>query len=217
MRAVADKLEELDHYFENKKESEKWVMIALVAFMFGYLIYTYLLPYAEDKYKSSQVEKEQIIRKILEEKKYLASITINGDRNYYVKKFNNDIKARKIWIKNYEKKIALLDKNFQRLSEILFNKRNWAMFLESISDRANNNDVELTTLTSEYVDQNESFGHVLEMEITCEGLFGNILSFINDIEQSKLVTDVYYTDLSIDKDRNLVRADINISVWGVNH
>ncbi len=217
MRAVADKLEELDHYFENKKESEKWVMIVLVALVFGYLLYTYLFPYAEEKYKNSQIQKEQITKKIAEETKYLNSITIGGDRNFYVKKFDRDIKARKNWIANYDKKINLLDEKFQRLSEILFNKKNWSIFLESISDRANKNEVELISLTSKYVDQNKSFGHVLEMGISCEGRYGNILSFINDIEQSKLVTDIYHTDLAIDANRSVVKADIKISVWGVNH
>jgi len=217
MKAIADKLEELDHYFENKKESEKWVMILITAGVFGYLLYTYLFPYAKNKYETSKVEKEQIIKRISEEKSYLSSITVNGDRNYYVKKFNSDIRHRKKWIKDYEKKIALLDSNFQKLSEILFNKKNWSIFLESLSDRANKNEVELLSISSKYIDQNKSFGHVLEMGISCEGRYGNILKFINDIEQSKLVTDVYHTDIGIDKDRNIVRADIKISVWGVNH
>ena len=217
MRAIADKLEELDHYFENKKESEKWVMIILVASVFGYLLYTYLFPYADSKYKTSKVEKEQIIKQIAEEQGYLNSITVGGDRSYYVKKFNREIRNIKHNIVTYNKKIALLDNKFQLLSEILFNKKNWATFLESISNRANENDVELVSLTSKYVDQNESFGHVLEMEIDCEGRYGNILSFINDIEQSKLVTDVYHTQLSIDNKKSIVDANIKISVWGVNH
>ncbi len=217
MRAIADKLEELDHYFENKKESEKWVMIILVASVFGYLLYTYLFPYADSKYKTSKVEKEQIIKQIAEEQKYLNSITVGGDRSYYVKKFNTEIRNIKHNIVTYNKKITLLDNKFQLLSEILFNKKNWATFLESISNRANENDVELISLTSKYVDQNESFGHVLEMEIDCEGRYGNILSFINDIEQSKLVTDVYHTQLSIDNEKSIVDANIKISVWGVNH
>jgi len=217
MKAIADKLEELDHYFENKKESEKWLMILLTAGVFGYLLYTYLFPYAKNKYETSMVEKEQITKRITEEKKYLQGITVNGDRNYYVKKYSIDIKNRKKWIKDYEKKIALLDSNFQKLSEILFNKKNWSIFLDSLSDRANKNEVELISISSKYIDQNRSFGHVLEMGISCEGRYGNILKFINDIEQSKLVTDVYHTDIGIDKERNIVRADINISVWGVNH
>jgi len=217
MRAIADKLEELDHYFENKKESEKWLMILLTAGVFGYLLYTYLFPYAKSKYETSQVEKEQIIKKIIEEKRYLQCITKNGDRNYYIKKYNMDIKNRKIWIREYNKKISTLNNSFQKLSEILFNRENWSIFLESLSDRANKNDVDLITLSSEYIDQNKSFGHVLEMGITCEGKYGNILKFMNDIEQSKLVTDVYRTNIFVNNERGVVRADINISVWGVNH
>ena len=217
MRAIADKLEELDHYFENKKESEKWLMIALVAFVFGYVLYTYLFPYAEERYKQTQVQKEQIIKKIAEERSYLNSITVNGDRNFYVKKYDRDIANRKKWIKDYEGKIALLDSNFQKLSEILFNKESWANFLESISDRANENEIELLSLSNTPVDQKESFGHVLEIGISCTGQFNKMLKFINDLEQSKLVTDVYHTNIYVDSETGSVFSDINISVWGVNH
>ena len=217
MRAIADKLEELDHYFENKKESEKWLMIMLVAFVIGYLLYTYLFPYAKNRFKQTQVQKEQIIKKIAEERSYLNSITVNGDRNFYVKKYDREIANRKKGIKRYDDKIALLNKNFQKLSEILFNKDSWSNFLESISDRANKNEIELLSLSNTPIDQKESFGHVLEIEIRCVGRFNKMLKFVNDLEQSKLVTDVYYANTHVEQGSGEVFSDINISVWGVNH
>ena len=40
---------------------------------------------------------------------------------------------------------------------------------------------------------------------------------MNEIEQNKLVTDIYSTQLSLDDNSSDIMADINISVWGINH
>jgi hypothetical protein len=54
------------------------------------------------------------------------------------------------------------------------------------------------------------------MGIRCQGKFQSIMAFINDLEQNKLVTDVYSSDLSVDPKTKKVVADLNVSVWGVN-
>jgi len=40
---------------------------------------------------------------------------------------------------------------------------------------------------------------------------------MNELEQNVLVTDIYGTKLSLDENTSQVAADINISVWGINH
>ncbi len=40
---------------------------------------------------------------------------------------------------------------------------------------------------------------------------------MNELEQNILVTDIYATKLSLDENSSQIKADINISVWGVNH
>jgi lipopolysaccharide export LptBFGC system permease protein LptF len=94
MKAIADELEKMDKYFSTKKESEKWLMILGVAGIITFLAYTYLLPYAESVYKSSESKKNQLTKSIAEQKAYLSSITLNGDRNYYIKKYDRDIKNK---------------------------------------------------------------------------------------------------------------------------
>ena len=39
---------------------------------------------------------------------------------------------------------------------------------------------------------------------------------MNDLEQNKLVTDVYGSRVYTESNDTQVHADINISVWGVN-
>jgi len=217
MSYIADKLEAMDHYFEHKSESEKWIMIIFFAGAVGFLAYSYFFPYAKNLYEQSVLTHKAITKKIHEEKTYLNSISKNGDRNYKVSLYDNEIKVKSKNVTSYKTKITVIDKNLDKLSELLFNRKNWSHFLDSITHRAAANDIQINELTNKYVDSNGSFGHVLEIALKCEGGFKNILHFINDMEQNTLVTDIYSSNIYTDANKSTIVSDINISVWGINH
>ena len=217
MKFIEDKLEELDNYFAPKKESEKWLIILGVAGIIAYLAYAYLLPYTEEKYKKSEITKKNIQKSIVDNNTYLNSITVGGDRNYYVKRYTNDIERKKKQIVKLNKKITFINTNIQKLSDMLFNRKSWSKFLNSITDRAEVQNVDIKYISNDYVDNKGSFGHVLEIGIGCKGSYKNIVKFMNELEQNTLVTDIYGTNLVLDADASEIVADINISVWGINH
>ncbi len=217
MKFLEDKLEALDAYFEPKKESEKWLMILGVAGFIAYIAYAYLLPYTEDMYNKSENTKKSIQKSIIDNNTYLNSITVSGDRNFYVKKFDRDIKMKKESIIRINNNIKFIDKNLGKLSDMLFNQKSWSRFLNSITHTAEVQNVNLNYITNKYVDSNGSFGHVLEIALGCKGDYRNIVKFINEIEQNTLVTDIYGTKFTSDMNSSNILADINISVWGINH
>jgi len=217
MKFIEDKLEELDAYFAPKKESEKWMIILGIAGIITYLAYDYLLPYTEKMYKKSEVAKKAVEKSIKDNTIYLNSITVKGDRNYYIKKYTRDIKQKKEQIRSKEEKIVFIDKNLNKLSDMLFNQKNWSIFLNSITDKAEIQNVDLRYIKNKYVDHNGSFGHVLEVAVGCRGDYKSIVKFMNELEQNVLVTDIYGTALQMDQNSSKVIADINISVWGINH
>ncbi len=216
MRFIEDKLEELDAYFAPKKESEKWLIILGIAGFITYMAYDYLLPYTEQLHKKSEVRKNAVEKSIKDNTIYLNSITVNGDRDYYVKKYTHDIATKKKRIEHMNKKITFIDSNLNKLSDMLFNQKNWSIFLNSITDKAEVQNVNVKYISNKYVDNNGSFGHVLEMGIGCDGDYKNIVKFMNELEQNVLVTDIYGTLLRMDENASKVVADINISVWGIN-
>ncbi len=216
MSYMQENMEKIDNYFSSKSETEKWLIIIVLSSMIGYIVYIYLYPYAKERFTQSNLTRKKLLKKISEEETYLSSITVGGDRNFYVKKFDRDIKKKKGQIKDYKYKIKVLEKSFQKLSEVLFNRQNWAQFLDSITLRAHVNGVKIIDLINEYVNDKKSFGHVLQIVIKCQGEFQGIMSFINDLEQNKLVTDVYRSRIYLDPNVNEVVSDLNISVWGVN-
>jgi len=217
MKFIEDKLEELDNYFAPKKESEKWLIILGVAGIIAYLAYAYLLPYTEEKYKKSEITMKNIQKSIADNNTYLNSITVGGDRDYYVKKYDNDIARKKKNIVTLNEKIKFIDSNLQKLSDMLFNQKSWSRFLNSITDRAEVQNVDVKYISNKYIDNKGSFGHVLEVGIGCQGSYKNIVKFMNELEQNTLVTDIYGTDMVLDANASQVVADINVSVWGINH
>ncbi len=217
MKFIEDKLEELDAYFAPKKESEKWLVILGVAGIIAYLAYAYLLPYTEEMYNKSERSKKSIQKSIQDNNTYLNSITVGGDRNFYVKKFDKDIVDKKKNIVDTNQKIKFIDSNLNQLSDMLFNQKSWSKFLNSITDKAAVQDVDIQYIKNKYVDNNGSFGYVLEIAVGCKGAYKGIVKFMNELEQNRLVTDIYGTKFSLDTNSSDIVADINISVWGINH
>ena len=217
MKFLEDKLEALDTYFAPKKESEKWIVILGVAGIIAYLAYAYLLPYTEKMYNKSETTKKSIQKSIISNNTYLNSITVSGDRNYYVKQFDSDIARKKTDIVKIHKDIKFIDRNLEKLSDMLFNQKSWSRFLNSITHKAEVQNVDLKYITNNYVDSNGSFGHVLEIGLGCKGKYKSIVKFMNELEQNVLVTDIYGTKFTSDINSSDVTGDINISVWGINH
>jgi len=217
MKLIEDKLEALDEYFAPKKESEKWLMILVLAGMISYIAFDYFLPYTEGLYKKSESTKATINKSIIDNKIYLSTITKNGDKNYQVKKLDREIVNKKREIENFHNNIKFIDKNLEKLSDMLFNQKSWSKFLNSITNKAEVQNVDLSYITNKYADSNGSFGYVLEIGVGCTGDYKNIVKFINELEQNRLVTDIYGLNLRANENLDKVWADINISVWGINH
>jgi len=217
MKFIEDKLEALDAYFEPKKESEKWLIILGIAGMISYIAYAYFLPYTENMYNVSESKKTSLQKSIKDNESYLRSITRNGDRDYKVKLYTKQIEVKKSQVVDLNSKIAFIDNNLAKLSDMLFNNKSWSIFLNSITHTAQEQNVDIKYITNQYLSSNGNFGHVLEIAVGCKGSYKNIVKFINSIEQNKLVTDIYGTNIYPDVNSTDIMADINISVWGINH
>ncbi len=212
-----DILESLDKVFKDKGDNEKWMMIMMIVLVIGYLSYSLFLPYAEETYNQSEREKGSLKKSIFNHKKYIASITVNGNVNYYVNKYSNDIIELEKNIEKTNDDITFIISKQKELSPLLFNKRSWSKFLNSLTKEAKKQGVEIAYIENEYVDNNGSFGHILEIAVGCKGAYKNIVKFMNKIEKNVLVTDIYGNSIRMDDNLTTTYSDINISVWGINH
>ena len=217
MKAIVNLLNGLDDFFDAKSQNEKWMMILVVTLLIGYLSYSFFYPYAEEKFKTAQNKNNSLKKSISTHKQYLQSISQNGDKNYLVKKYDLDIKNLNKKIDGANDNISFIVTNLDELSPLLFNKESWSKFLNSITKQAKKQLVKINYIENNYVDNDGSFGHVLQIGVGCSGSYKNIIKFINQLEKSVLVTDVYGSHIYLAEQDTVVSADINISVWGVNH
>lgn len=217
MKFIEEQLEKLDIYFAPKKEIEKIGAIALLAGFIAYLGYDLLLPYTEGLHKKGERQKKTIQKSITDNNNYLSSISRGKDREFFVKKYTQDIVTKKKKIIHLHDKIAFINVNLDKLSDMLFNKKSWSRFLNSITTKAEVQNVDLQYIDNQYADTNGSFGHVLELTVGCKGDFKNIIRFMNELEQSVLVTDIFKTSFTLDDNSSKIVSDIHISVWGINH
>lgn len=216
MKAVVNILNSFDEYFEDKSDNEKWGLIGIIALAIGYLSYAFFYPVAEEKYHTEEKRMKKLEKSIRENKNYLQDITKNGDIEFYVKKYSNDIKNINNKIDRVNDEISFISVNLEKLSPLLFNKESWSKFLNSITKQAKKEAVNIDYIENNYVDNNGSFGHVLQISVGCFGQYKQIVKFVNQLEKSVLVTDIYGSHLYLDKNDTVVAADINISVWGIN-
>jgi len=218
MKFLEEKLAAMDNYFAAKKENEKWLMILGTAGIIAYVAYTSFLPIAQSKFDATESKKEVLQKSIQENKIYLKSISSpSGDKNYKVNLLTKDINKKTKNLSYIKREIKYVDNSLEKLSDMLFNEKSWSTFLHSLTDNAKNDGLMVRYLENNYVESEGDFGHILEISVGVEGNYKNIINFMNDIEQNELVTDIYGSKLSLDENSTKIVADINISVWGINH
>ena len=151
---------------------------------------------------------------INEEQRYLASVTVNGDHRYKIKKLTREIAMLKQKYNDIKEINEYSDFQIQTLSELLFNEKNWAKFLDSITLKAKKNHVTISMISNKFINNKDHFGHVLEIGVECQGKYKDLIGFMNEIEESELVVDIYQIDMESNRSIN---ANFKVSVWGINY
>lgn len=214
MKIVEDILEKIDNYFEDKKESDFYLIIFGIAFAIGFFTYNVLIPTTEEMLNRDIKRQKALESKLTEEKNYLRSVTINGDNRFLIKKLKKEISGLKRDIKNIRELNEYLDYQIKTLSKLLFNERSWSKFLYSIAEKASNYGVDIFSISNSFIQNSENFGDILEIDIECEGSYKGVIEFINSIEESELVVDIY--DITLEKEK-YIKANLKVSVWGINY
>ena len=217
MKAWVNLLNNLDEFFDAKSENEKWMLIGMVFVVIGYMSYSLFLPYAEEQYTQSVRKKEKLQKSIMSNKQYLQGITVGGDRDAYIKKYDKEIVGLKKSITTSHDEITFISASLEELSPLMFNKESWSRFLNSITKQAKVQNVKIDYIENTYVNNKGSFGHILQIAVGCNGSYKNIIKFFNKLEKNVLVTDIYGSSIYLNKEHTNVVADVNISVWGINH
>ena len=206
-------VERIDSFFSKRTSSEQLLMIGTIFVAILAISFEYLMPMSESFLKKNKARKEEIEAKIKADQSYLNAMKVNGDQEYYVKFYQKEIQKAKERYFAIEDKYNYLVHKIRELSYLLYNKKRWAQFLDSITKKAYANDVDIDFISNTFLDTTKEFGHVLEIEVGCNGEFQDLVGFLNDIEQSDLVVDVYALEM---EGANPTQLQFKVSVWGIS-
>jgi len=191
---------------KNKREI-LYIHITIVSLIF-YLSYTYLFEWSERMFENNKNQISSLRNSIGNDKIYLQNNTKSE-----LRKLNKEIANLKHEASDLVVEREYIEYELSNISYLYYDEKVWGAFLDSISKKAKDNRVKIIAIENKFVKERSDFGHVLEIKIDVEGSFGNIIRFLNSVEKSDLVVDVFNLSL---KRGATIDASFEISVWGIN-
>lgn len=193
-----------------KKKSEKdvkltYLMVAGVIFAFSYLFWDSSI----SEFENSKKQITSLQTKINVDKAYL-----QANPETVIAVLDQKIKNIKIELIDKKDQNDYIKSKIETISSLIYDERRWGKYINTISKDARKYNVKILEFSNKYVTSSDSFGHMLNLEISLTGNYRNTLKFINALEQSDLVVDINTIEI---KAQNRLNTDLKISVWGITY
>ena len=210
----------IDNYFDNKKPSEVSVMLLASLILSGVVIYYAITPYAQEYHDNAMSENSSVTTKLNEVNGKLDSLSLNNDRNsdrnFKINQEKNDIGQLQIKLANTQKMNQYFDDKLKELSYLIFSEQSWADFLDNLVLLANKNNVKITKISNTFKEPSaEKIEQMLDINISVDWGFKDIVGYINAIEESKLVVDV--SNIDINSTNGKLNGNLGVYVWGMKY
>lgn len=206
---IEDTLQKIDNFFKEKSQKDVYIVYIMIAAVLGALAY----PFYESSEKEFNVVKEKVIQitaKIDADKIYLK---VNTEAT--VAKLEQDIKALEGELVTQKETNKYIKEKIETISSLIYDEIAWGKYLNSISIRAKEHNIKIINFTNTYsLNNDSSFGHVLDIALDVKGSYLDTVKFINSLEQSDLVVDVNNIDI---KAQEALNTKLAISVWGITY
>ncbi|MDR2099786.1 MAG: hypothetical protein LBP40_03015 [Campylobacteraceae bacterium] len=205
-------IDKLDNYLSAKKISEVYLIYLVVIGVIVAVIYFVIFPKAESFYNINSANLHKITTELNAEESYLYR---NNDT---VAKLNAQITDGTTKIRAAKIENDYMDTKLQELSYLLFNDKSWASFMDRITSLAKDYKINILKIENDFKDnkdlQNGKVEQVLNIDIDARGNFHGIIKFINALEESQLVVDVYESTVASNT-TNILESNIKLAVWGM--
>lgn len=205
---IENMLLKIDAFFGSKSSKDKnmvYIMIIALCFAIAYPLYDL----SSDKFKEALDKITNIESKINMDKAYLSA---NPEAK--IVKLTTDIAKLESDLEQKKEANRYIKEKIMTISSLVYNEKLWGEYLDSISKNAIKHNVKILDFTNKYVENNSSFGHVLDIDLDINAPYANTISFINSLEQSDLVVDLH--DFEI-KAKDALNSKLKISVWGITY
>ena len=209
-------LTKIDNYFDEKKPSEVTMMLIIAFFLSAAIAYYAVIPYAQNYYDESIRENDQITQDLNKVNSYLSTVSQGDDRNFMINKKQNELLQQQNKLADAQNMNQYFDNKLKELSYLIFNEQSWADFLDNLAFLANKNNVKITKIINTFKEPNaQKIEQVLDINISVDGDYRDIISYINAIEESKLVVDV--NNIDINSTNGKLKGNMGIYIWGMKY
>ena len=213
-------LVKIDNYFDDKKPSEVTLMLIMALVLSGVIAYYAVIQYAEDYYNNSMLTNSQTTEELNKVNAYLDSVSQNNDRNndrnFKINQKQNELKQRQNELADAKNMNQYFDNKLRELSYLIFNEQSWADFLDSLALLANKNNVKITKIVNTFKEPNaQKIEQILDINVSVDGNYKDIIGYINAIEESKLVVDV--NGIDINSTDGKLKGNMGIYIWGMKY
>lgn len=206
--ALETYLQKIDSYFKDKSQKDVYMIYIMVIAVAGAIAYPFY-DLSLNEFNAAKAKVADVTKKINDDKIYLK---LNPESK--IAQLNKDIKRLEAELVVSKDNNAYIKSKIETISSLIYDERTWGEYINSISVNAKKYNMKLTNFTNEYVDSNESFGHMLNIGVEVRGSYSNTIKFMNSLEKSELVVDMH--DLSI-KAQDTLDSKLDISVWGITY
>jgi Tfp pilus assembly protein PilN len=206
---IEDYLHKIDTAFKGKEQKEVYMTYFIVVagiFAFAYLLFW---DSSFEKFEQTRNNVASLQQQIAADKRFLQ---LNPQAK--IVQLDNEIKNINKKIADVKDTNSYIKSKIETISALIYDERAWGEYLDSIATNAQKYNIKLLQLKNEYAKNEKAFGHILDIEVTCEGDFKNTLLFINSLEQSDLVVDIHDFDI---KAEDTLHSELKISVWGIKY
>ena len=207
MNQLSKILDDLDEFFNSKKDNEKYLYFFLPVLLFGFLTYQFIFPVTDKMLKQEVATKGTLKTEIDGVNNALNKLKIaNSTLPHKIKNNTNTYKE----LLNKQEKVDFLVK---QLDFLKFDIRKWGSFYNQLPKFARENNLTIDKLDNEvFLDNknNKLISKKMDITITLNGKYMNMLKFLENFENRKELIRI-----------NEVKSDFNkttikVNVFGAN-
>jgi hypothetical protein len=202
-------LQKIDLTLKDKSSKDIYliyIMIVVVVFFLNYIIFWKT---SEATYSTVQNKLSIIQNKLIVDNKYLKENT-----SLILQQLDIDIQNLKTDVALNVNNNSYIKNKIQDISSLNYNETTWGAYLNSISVNAKKHNIKILNFSNEILKSNKVFDKMININLQSTGSYNNTIKFINSLEQSKFVVDIYAIDIQA---KAKLITDLNISVWGIKY
>lgn len=205
----------IDDYFREKKPKEAVLIGISIIALIGFLAYSYLFPASEKHLRTSQNNLNSIAQKLNEEISYLASMKVGENQKFHLQRLEQEIVQYNEHLIIAMRLNGYVNNKLKKLSYLLFDDKNWAIFLDSIATFGKKYNLDIIEISSEFTKPAiQKIDQILNIHVKTKGNYHSTMKFINAIEESRLIVDIHSIEL---KGKRSIEGKMDIAVWGMKY